>query len=161
MKLHTKILLIALAGLYIQSASAQNNYTSVTTGPTPVSVLASPAVISKLTVTATTSSSTTFRFYDSSGTSTNIVLPTRQRPVSYSTNFNTVFTNINGVVITNTFSGTVTTMQTVAGGTVERPVVWSVTIPGNSTREVDTRNRIVVNGLLAVSSAAGVVEVQY
>lgn len=148
--------------LLVSLTALAQEYTSVvTTGGTPVSVLAEPVAVKQITLTATSSSATTFVFYDTAGTSTNYVRPQYVRPVSYSTNFTTVYTNTYGIVITNTFTGIWVTTETVPSANVERQRLWRFVIPGNTTRTVDVADRRLLNGLLTLSSANGIVEVEY
>lgn len=149
--------------LFLSLAFAANaqNIVSVTASTTPVVALTNSATVKLLTLTATTASSTLFRFYDTKGTSTNYVVAGYSRPISYATNYNVVFTNANGIVITNTFAGIYTTTEVVSVSTNQRPILWSITIPGNSTRTIDVTDRPVVNGLLVVANNSGIAEIEY
>lgn len=100
-------LILGLGILLIPSLVAQVEYTSsVLATNTPVELVTTPAKISQLILTASTANSTTFKFYDyNDTTSTNVVYAATTTPLQYSTNYSTTTTNIQGVVLTNTFTG--------------------------------------------------------
>ena len=152
--------LLSLLFLAVLPLQAQD-ITAATTSTTPVRLLSGRYVIHQLTLTATTAAATTFKFYDTSGTSTNVVQAEYSRPLTYSTNWTTTVTNIDGIVITNTFTGTYVTSETVTAATNQRPAIWTIVVPASSSRSIDTRDRLLTRGLLVYSSAAGVAEVEY
>lgn len=154
-KLLTSLFLFALPTL------AEREYISVsTTANTPVRLLSEPRTLHSLTLIGG-SSNTRFVLYDSGSTSTNYTRVAYTRPVSYTTNYTVVWTNVYGTVITNTFSGVFTTTESVAGGTVERPRLLTVTVQANERRQiVFDPPRVLTLGLLGVSSVAGVIEAE-
>lgn len=152
--------LLSLLILAVLPLQAQD-ITAATTSTTPVSLLSGRYVVHQLTLTATTAAATTFKFYDTTGTSTNVVQAQYTKPLTYSTNWTTVHTNDTGFVITNTFTGTYVTSETVNAATNQRPALWTIVVPASASRTIDARDRLLTRGLLVYSSAAGVAEVEY
>jgi hypothetical protein len=155
-----KLLSLAL-GLILAFAGFADNYTSAAlTGGTASTLLSSGGyAIAQLTFTASTTNATTIKVYDSSS-STNVVRAAYTNFTTYATNFNSVFTNESGVLITNTFDGTYTGPVANAAVTNERPVLAQFIVVGNGQRTLSF-NTPVARGLVAVASANGTLEVQY
>lgn len=150
-------------GVFIPGLLAQS-YTSGTFATnTPVALLTTPSVIKGLTLTATTANATTFKFYDydsATAARTNVVYAATTSPLQYSTNWTTLTTNSDGVIITNTFSGLYVTTTVVSAVTNERPRIITVTVPASSYRTL-TLSKRVAYGLVGQANYAGLVEVEY
>jgi len=116
--------------------------------------------ISQIIATATSTNITTFKFYDSSNTSTTIVQAAYQNWASYATNFSTTFTNESGVLITNSFSGIWTYPTSVSASTNARPVVLTLVVPAGAQR-TKVINLLTIHGLNVIPNQSGIVEVDY
>lgn len=159
MKKYLSPFIAVLVGLSIQAEEFAT--ASLSAANTLTSVLATKAKITRLTLTATTAAATTFKLYDMTGTSSsNVVYAATVSPSTVTTNFSVVITNIDGVVLTNTFSGQYTTWSTVSAVTNERPRTITITVPASSSRTIDV-TRYLKFGLVAQASAAGLVEAEY
>lgn len=158
--LFTGILTFALVALTALMARADTFASaSLTAGTASTLLSAGGSRIFTLTFTATSANATTVKVYDSSS-GTNVIRPTYTSFVTYSTNFNSVFTNESGVVITNTFVGQFTAPVINSAVTNERPALATFVVTGNGQRtiELDTS---VARGLVAVANQTGVLEVRY
>lgn len=159
MKNTIKLLLGTL--FLLPSLIAQTYVSDTLLTNTPVALITTPAVIKAMTMTATTANATVFKFYDyNSTTSTNVVYAATTAPLSYSTNWSTTFTNTQGIVLTNTFSGLYTTTTVVTAVTNERPRVITITVPASSQRTITLSKRLAY-GLVGQANYAGLVEVEY
>ena len=151
---------LAVAGLF--SLQAQDSFTTTTTTTnTPVSLLSGQYFLQQAVLTATSANATTFKFYDMTGTTTNIVVPAYTKPLAYATNYSTVFTNVDGRIVTNTFSGRFVTTQSVGESTNERTRLLQITVPASSSRVIDLQGRGTALGLAVQSNHDGMVELQY
>lgn len=143
------------------AALAQTQVTSTTLATnTPVNLLSGRYATEKLVLIAPSAGTTTFKFYDTSGTDTNRVTYAAPTYTTYSTNYTVVITNAEGVVFTNTFSGLYRQAATVAQATNERPRILTVMVPASGTREIEFK-RILGNGLTVQADRAGSVELEY
>lgn len=150
-------LLLACLGIQAQDYATA----TISSANTLTSVLATKAKITKWTLTATTANPTTFKLYDmSTTTSSNVVYPATVKLVSYSTNYSVAITNIDGVKLTNTFSGVYNAWVTDSAVTTERPRTITVTVPASGSRTIDA-TRYLKFGLVAQADQAGLVEVEY
>ncbi len=117
-------------------------------------------IIDSISVTATTTNITTFKFYDSSNTSTTIVQAAYQNWASYATNITQVFTNESGLLVTNTFVGRWTYPTSVTASTNTRPVTVTLVAPASSMRS-QTFRLLTLHGLNVIPNFDGIVEVEY
>lgn len=141
------------------SAQAQFSFTSVT-GGTPANVFTNPVQLVSLTLTASTANNTTFQFWDLSDTNYTIVTPSYTAGLSYTTNWNNVYTNdLSGSLYTNTFSGIYTTTTTVAAATNTMPTMLTVIVPASGQRTVNLRYS-AVRGIAVLSDYNGIVETE-
>jgi len=151
------LLLAAVLGL---TANAQIAVVDIAVAGTAYNALATPATLTTLSFTSTTTNTAILRLYDSATTTTNYVRAAYTNWVSYATNFSTVFTNGDGILVTNTFDGTFSGPVTVAAATNTLPVVAILIAAPNST--VTKQVTIpTARGLTAVGSGVGVLEVDY
>lgn len=159
-----KKLLTFLTSIFLCAVAFAQTYTSTTlVANTPAVLVANRASLLSLTLTASTANATTFKFYDynsATAARTNIVYAATVTYTTYSTNMAVVITNIDGIVLTNTFSGQVTTPVVVAAVTNERPRILTVTVPASSQRTL-TLSRNLRVGLVSQADFAGIVEVEY
>lgn len=131
------------------------------TGGTALNLLASGGVVvDSITFTASTSTNTQVKVYDSSTTATNYVAAAYTGWSSYATNFDNVFTNESGILVTNSFSGRYTYPTSVSASTNERPKVLNFVVPGSGQRTKDTL-WTPARGITILTSHDGIVEVTY
>lgn len=154
-----KLLLTALAAMTFTVSRADNLVIPVTANVVS-NLFANGKTIDSITVTATTTNITTFKFYDSSNTSTTIVRAAYQNWASYATNFSTVFTNEANLLVTNTFTGRWTYPTTVSAVTNSRPAIVTLVAPGSSLRTQDLR-LLTLHGLNVIPDQNGIVEIEY
>ncbi len=154
-------LLKFLTVLSLGLTAVAEDITSADTSTTPVNLLSGRYVVHKLVLTATTATSTTFKFYDTGTTNIYQTVGSYTRPLAYSTNWSSVWTNADGLVITNSFTGQFVTTETVAASTNERPRMWTITVPASQSREIPLKDRSTVLGLTVRSTTNGVAEVEY
>lgn len=155
-----KKLLISLCAALLTFVSFADNVAVTVPADTATSLLTVPVITDEFTFTATTATTATVKIYDSATTTTNYVQATYVKYASYTTNISSVFTNENGVILTNTFSGLYTYPATVSAVTNSIPAILTVVIPGNTQRSKTIRLQ-VMRGLVAVSNGAVIVEVDY
>lgn len=156
-----KNLLKFLTVLSLGLTAVAEDITSSDTTTTPVNLLSGRYVIHKLVLTATTANATTFKFYDSGTTNVYQTVGSYTRPLAYSTNWSSAWTNADGLVITNSFTGQFVTTETVAASTNERPRMWTIVVPASQSREIPLKDRSTVLGLTVRSTTNGVAEVEY
>ena len=133
---------------------------SATVANTPLNLLATGKVIENITFTATTAAITTLKVYDAATATTNYIQAAYSSYASYSTNFNVVFTNSAGLLVTNTFAGIYTGPTAVSAVTNQRPRLVTIVVPASSIRSKDVQIQTSL-GLTVVSDIAGIVEVTY
>lgn len=157
-----KLINSILIGLFAAfSAFAQVTISQAITGGTVANLLASGGVIvDSITFTATTATNTTVKLYDSSAATTNVVRAAYTSYASYATNFDTVFTNESGILVTNTFDGRWTYPTAVSAVTNERPKVLNFVVPASGQRTKDTIWS-PARGITILTSNDGIVEVTY
>jgi hypothetical protein len=158
-KLFTIIAALALLAVSVLRAQADSVASAVTAGACS-NLLSSPKLVSSITVTATTTNTTTFKFYDTSNTTTTRVQAAYSSYSSYNTNFSTIFTNEDGLLITNSFKGIYTYPTSVSASTSSLPAVVTIVIPASSQRTKSVRLQNV-RGLAVVPDKDGIVEVDY
>lgn len=142
------------------SASAQQMEVVELAANTVSNLLSTPKIIDNITVLATTTNNTIVKFYDSSAVSTSIVRAAYTRYASYATNYNVVFTNAAGLLVTNTFVGRFTAPTDVSAVTNERPKVLTLVIPASSQVSQDVTIQ-TLRGLTAVPTYGAIVTVTY
>lgn len=158
-----KKLINVMLGLFLTAsvAVAQVTISQSITGGTVANLLASGGVIvDSITFTATTATNTVVKLYDSSTATTNIVRAAYTSYASYATNFDTVFTNESGILVTNTFDGRWTYPTAVSATTNERPKVLNFVVPASGQRTKDTIWS-PARGITILTSNDGIVEVTY
>lgn len=156
-----KTLLASL--LVLPSLLAQEYVSDTLATDTPVELITTPATLRSLTCTASTAAITVFKFYDNNDPAadhTNVVYAATTTPLQYATNWSVAYTNADGVLLTNTFTGLFKGTTVVAAVTNERPRAITITVPASSQRIVTLTKRLAY-GLVVQSSAAGLVEVEY
>lgn len=118
-------------------------------------------LVKDILVISGTNVTTTVKFYDSTA-ATNYVKAAYTSLASYSTNYNVVFTNAGGLLITNTLTGIYTGTTSVSASTNELPaIVGPYVIPASSSRTISDVNVLPVKGLTLYSTGLGTVEVVY
>lgn len=130
------------------------------TAGTPLNLLAVPAVVSHFSVINSSTNVAILRFYDSATNTTNYVQAPYVSYSSYATNFDVVFTNQTGVLVTNTFKGLYTAPTSNAASTNTRPVIYTLGVPGSGAAEKDVRI-LPIRGLTALSTQDAVVSVTH
>lgn len=155
-KLLVSILLLIATALPIMA----DNTVVVCAANTASNLVATPLITDSMTFTATSASTTTVKLYDSATTGTNIVLGAYTRYITYTTNYSTVWTNENSMLVTNTFVGTYTAPVSAAKATSSLPALLTVVIPGSGQR-TKTIQLQAVRGLTAVPDQNVIIEVDY
>lgn len=140
--------------------NAQNVEVFTLTSATVSNLFSAPRIIQNVTILATTTNNTTVKFYDSSNASTSIVRAAYTSYSSYATNYDVVFTNSAGLLVTNTFDGIYTSSTSNSAVTNERPRVGVITVPASSQLSLDTQWQ-TIRGLSALPSANCIVTVTY
>ncbi len=160
----TKILSLVASLVLASSLLGQSLFGNATLSTTPATIITntvSPAyAVDSIIINATTTNATTVCFYDSTGGSTNIINAAYSRYSSYATNVTSIFTNENGIIITNTYPGRYDYAIAVAAATNERPYLYKVIVPANSqlTKQVLW---LPARGVTVVSSAAATLQYYY
>lgn len=150
-----------IAALALLTISTKADSTAVTVAAGVCSnLLSTPKLVSAITVTATSTNLTTFKFYDSANTTTTRVQAAYSAYASYNTNITSVITNAAGLLLTNTFTGVWTYPSSVSAVTSSLPAVVTIIIPGSAQRTKNVRLQNV-RGLAVVPDQAGIVEVDY
>lgn len=127
---------------------------------TSSNLLARSTIIDTISFTASSVSITTVRFYDSATTTTNIITPAYVTYGRYTTNVSVIYTNENGIILTNTYPGQWTYAITNAQATNSLTPIFTIVVPGSTLRTKTARIQ-VQRGLTAVPNQAGIVEVTY
>lgn len=153
--------LLASLTLVAFAAFGQVTISQAVTGGTVANLLSSGGVVvDSITFTASTTTNTTVKIYDSSTTATNYVAAAYSRWASYATNYDNVWTNESGILVTNSFSGRYTYPTSVSAATNERPKVLNFVVPGSGQRTKDTL-WTPARGITILTSNDGIVEVTY
>lgn len=119
---------------------------------TSSNVIAQACIVDNFTVVNTTTNTCTVKFFDSATTSTNYSQAAYTSFIQYATNYNVVFTNEAGVLVTNTFAGIYTQpVSNSADTNAVRPTILTLIIPASSTLNKDVKVQ-VIKGLTAVPS---------
>ena len=116
--------------------------------------------IYNITFFNSTSAIASLKFYDSAGNSTSMIRGAYTSYETIATNWTSTFTNAEGIVITNTFNGTVSYGTSVAAATNERPIQVNFAVVGSGTRTVNV-SWLPALGATVYSTQPGVVEVGY
>lgn len=149
--------LALFAGLY--TARADMNVFTITNG-TPTLLLSGAKIVDNIVVLNSSTNTATVRFYDSSTADTNVVRAAYTRYTTISTNFDSVFTNTAGVLVTNTFAGVYKAPVAVSAVTNARPVIQAIAVPASTTASKDTHIQ-TIRGLILLSDQDVVVTVDY
>lgn len=155
-----KNFILTLALVLGFAARAATAVTDIAVAGTAYNVLATPATLTTVAFTSTTTNTAVLRLFDSATTTTNYVRAAYTNWVSYATNFSVVITNGDGVLVTNTFDGSFSGPVTVAAATNTLPLLTILIAPPNQT----VTKQITVptaRGLTAVGNGVGVLEVNY
>lgn len=156
-----KLLTLAVLLTGILTSIGQQRMVLTSLAANTVSNLVSQAaLIDNFAIVNATTNDATVTFYDSSNTSTTIVRNAYVSYSSYATNFNVVFTNATGVLVTNTFSGMFTGPTTNSAVTNARPVIMSIPVPANSILNKDVRLQ-VLRGINAIPNQAVTITTTY
>lgn len=139
---------------------AQTAVSTLTTGGTAYNILASPATISSITFTSTTTNPAVLYLFDTATTTTNYVQAAYTGVTSYATNWVNIWTNESGVLITNTFVGRWTGPTTVTATTNTLPTIAALVAAGNQTAN-RTGPVTATVGVTAVASGAGILQINY
>lgn len=123
-------------------------------------LLSVPKLVNQIIVTATTTNTTTFKFYDTSNTTTTRVQTAYANTISYATNFSVVFTNEANLLITNSYTGLWTGPSNVSASTSSLPAIVTLVVPASAqrTKIIQMQN---IRGLAVVPNQDGIVEVDY
>lgn len=159
-------ILISIAALFISfSALAQNKtITAALTYGTPSLVLTGGKYeILGVLFQNSVATNTTLKFYDAGTASTSIVRQAYTSYSSYATNFNNVWTNTAGLLVTNTFAGVYRASTSVAAVTNERPkILGPLAAPASAVLTVDDLGFSPNLGLVALSdTASGTLQITY
>lgn len=159
-------LLISIAALFLSfSAFAQNKtITAALTYGTPSLVLTGGKYeILGVLFQNSVATNTTLKFYDAGTASTSVVRQAYTSYTSYATNFNYVWTNTAGLLVTNTFAGTYRSSTSVAAVTNERPkILGPLAAPASAVLTVDSIAFSPNLGLVALSDlASGTLQITY
>lgn len=150
-------LTIGLLVGFIAQAGDTQVIATITTN-TPTVLLTGRYMIEQILLTADSANNTTFKFYDCTGTNTNVVQTASYTRLSYPTNYTTTFTNLEGIILTNTFVGQYTSLSNGGAVTNERPRIITYVVPASATRELSV-SKLTSLGLLVQANHAGTVEV--
>ena len=159
-------ILISIAALFLSfSAFAQNKtITAALTYGTPSLVLTGGKYeILGVLFQNSVATNTTLKFYDAGTASTSIVRQAYTSYGTYATNFNYVWTNTAGLLVTNTFAGTYRSSTSVAAVTNERPkILGPLAAPASAVLTVDDLGFSPNLGLVALSDlASGTLQITY
>lgn len=156
-----KLIVTAALMLLATAAQAQYWYTNASASMASSNlVTTSRWVIAEIQLTGGASAAATVNFYDSKSTNaTNVVSSYVSVTQSAYTN-TTIFTNAQSLVITNYDIGTTFTSTTNAAATNLLPVIFSATVPPNTTltRSVDI---VTVRGLAFSTDTNVSVNIKY
>lgn len=145
------------------SAFGQANLTvasSVTAG-TPTTLLSNGVYqIYNITFFNSSNVASTLKFYDSTAGSVSNVQAAYVSYSTISTNWTDVFTNAQGLVITNTFTGVAQVGTTVNAITNERPVMVNFAVAASGNRTVNV-SWLPALGATVTSTTSGLVEIGY
>lgn len=145
-----KLFIIAALSLSLLSTIGQQAMTLTSlTANTVSNVVAQACIIDNFTILNSTTNNARVDFFDAATAVTNYTQAAYTKYVTYSTNFNVVFTNTTGVLVTNTFVGLYTAPEAGTSGSIARAKVASLVIPANSTLNKDVKLQTVL-GLTAV-----------
>lgn len=153
-----KLLLVLL--LFSAISIHADNIAMVVTGGSASNLVAKPLITDDIIVTATTTNLTTVKFYDSATTTTNYVQGAYTKYASYATNFDVVFTNEAGILVTNTFKGIYTGPTSVSASTSSIPAIQTIIVPASTSRTKVVHMQ-VMRGLTVVPNNDVIVEVDY
>jgi hypothetical protein len=128
---------------------------------TSSNLLSAPAIVRSMVWYNTNATANLVKLYDSSSTSTNYSRLTNNVLTSYTTNWNSIFTNANGIVITNSFTGLYTALVPVAAATVERPKVTQFIVPALGSLTLTDQNLSFGRGVTAVPTTTGTYVITY
>ena len=157
--------LALLIGVLTPTPARAIDFFTVTnvTAATPFTILSGGKyTITELLFANTSTNTGTVKFYDTTGSATNIVRAAYTSVTSYSTNITTVFTNSSGLLITNITPGIFTSSSTVAATTNEAPVlVGPLMIVASETMASDGMAVSPVRGFTIYSTVAGQIQITY
>lgn len=155
---------ITLAALVFASLASFGQSQTTTTAPltaaTTANILAGRYVVDQFYFVNSSTNAATVKLYDAATAITNVVRPAYSSILSYATNYNVTFTNIDGVIHTNTLSGYASITVANTAVTNERVRLIQFTVPPSSSLAIPAQ-AIVANGLTALSDQSGQLMVTY
>lgn len=155
MKLLKTLLLVSLLTL----STRADVIVSATTAGAATAMATNGITVSEITVTASTTNNTTVRFFDSASLTT-YVQAAHVTYATYNTNYDVVWTNAGGVLLTNTFVGVATLPTSVTLATNTIPALYTTVIPASASRTRVVRIK-TMRGLVVVANQSAIVEVEY
>lgn len=145
-----KLILAIVLALPLIAQAQQQMKLSPLTANVVSNIITAAAIVDNMAVINATTNSATIIFYDhNDADSTNYVQAAYTSYTTYATNYNVVFTNATGVLVTNTFAGLYTAAVSHSASTNQRPVIQTLLVPASSVLNKDLRLQ-VIRGLLAV-----------
>jgi hypothetical protein len=148
-------------GLFAQAQTSLVVSTNLVAG-TPFTILSGGkyVITSVLFINTNAATVSTLSFYDSQNHSTTNIQASYVSYATVSTNWSNVFTNADGLIVTNTFTGVSNVGTTVAAATNTLPSKLTFLVPAASSRTVNTVWQPML-GATVNASAAGVIEIGY
>lgn len=152
-----KKLIVALLALGIFSLSAQtttviSGVASAQHGSIPVPA---GARIKQFTITDTTGSANTIKWFSSPDTNHNYGLPARTTVSVTVTSQSDVFTNVFGNLYTNTYNVLTKTTNSVSSNLVNYPIIFSTTLAANGSMSIDFNDGVYIPfGIASTNGAA-------
>lgn len=154
-------ILLVMAALLTSRVLAIDVVTSLATNDTQ-SISSSGIYIASVTIQNATGVTGTFRLLDAPSTSLTYTRGSFTVPTSYSTNYVSTYTNINGVVTSVTNSALFTLNTTVAASTNSYKTINLITVPANSTVTwTPVNGAYTVFGLLVTNNIVSTMTTSY
>ena len=155
------ILLVAMLGASLASF-AQSPITTSTplTANTTASLLSGRYLVEQFYYVNSSTNPATIKLYDAATAITNVVRPAYSSILTYATNYNVIFTNIDGVIHTNTLSGQYSVTVANLAVTNERTRLIQFTVPGSASLAIPAQ-ALVANGVSALSDQTGTIMFTY
>jgi hypothetical protein len=151
-----------MLGLAVSAvAQADLTYAASVTANTPVTLLTGGKYqIYNITFFNSSNAVSVLKFYDSIGNSVSNVQAAYTSYATVATNWSTVFTNAEGIIITNTFTGVAEIGTAVAATTNLRPTKVNFAVAGSGNRTVNV-SWLPALGVTVNATTSGLVEVGY
>lgn len=147
-----KILASLVVGLSLVSSAFAETAVYTLTGAAPTNmIVAGPMKLNSISVSSTSQTNGTIYFYDSPYLTNNIIVAAYTN-LTYSTmSTNTIYTNIFGVLTTNTYTVKSITTNTVAAGSRLRQNIANIASVSNTVTTVEFDGTFLGFGLLATN----------